>query len=168
MTPETAEPFDVALHHWITGQEAKRSADVIPAHLLHAPEQIAGVIEHDPRIAAGVDQLRDQIRHAAVALRKGFGVVVIPLIGVIEHVLQMRDQLAVATRRNGGLVHVQSTGESRADVGGVQVAVITPQRAVAAPCGLELRFAAGDGGQVHGVIPVVKVVLLWLVQDCRR
>ena len=112
MAPETSQPFDVALHLGITGQVVKGSGDVVAAHLDHTPEQIAGVIEHDPRAASFPDQLRDQIRHAAVALREGLGVVVVPFAGVFKHVLEMRDQRSINASRDGGLVHVQGTGEA--------------------------------------------------------
>jgi hypothetical protein len=111
MAPERAQPLHVELHGRIAGQEAQRLEDVGAAHLLEAPEQIAGVIQHDPRVAALRDQLRQQVGHPPVAVGEGLGVVVVALARVLEHPLQMADQLPPGPRRDRGLVHVQRAGE---------------------------------------------------------
>ena len=99
----------------VAGEMLQRIEDVAATHLLEAPQEGAGVIEHDPGTAAFADQLRNQIRHPAVALRKGFGVVVVALARVIKHVLQMIDQLTLRACRDGGLMHVQCAGKAGAN-----------------------------------------------------
>ena len=111
MAPERTQPFDMPLHGWITGEIAECSSDVVTTHLVNSPEEVAGIIEHDPWIAAFADQLRNEIRHAPVALREGFRVVVVAFSLVFNHVLQMRNQFPAFACRNRGLMHVQSTGE---------------------------------------------------------
>ena len=89
MAPEGSEPLHMALHLRITGEIVQGSGDVFTTHLPQAPEQIARVIEHDPRIAALADQLRDQIRHTSITLSKWFGIVVISLPRMLNHVLKV-------------------------------------------------------------------------------
>ena len=112
MAPEGAEPLHMRLQAGVAGELVQRIEDVAPAHLLEAPQQGAGVIEHDPRIAALCNQLRDQIRHAAVALGKGFSVVVIAFAWVLQHVLEMADQLTMGPGGDGGLMHVERAGKA--------------------------------------------------------
>ena len=116
MTPEAPEPLDMALHHRIAGQIAQRIKDVVAAHLLESPEQSAGVIEHDAWLAAILYQLRNQRRHAFVAVGEWFSVVVIPLAGMFNHVLQMGNQPTVPACRDGGLMHMQRTAEAGVDL----------------------------------------------------
>ena len=89
MTPECAEPFHMPLHLIVTGQKLERFDDVEALHLRNAPQQISGVIEHDPRAASLSDQLRDQISHASVAMGERLTVVVIALVRMLQHVLKM-------------------------------------------------------------------------------
>ena len=112
VAPEGAEPLHMGLNRGIGGEEPEGIKDVAAAHLLETPEQIAGVIEHDARIAALSDQLGDEIGEAPVAVGEGFGVVVIALARVLQHVLEMGDQRAVGTGRNRGLVHVERAGKA--------------------------------------------------------
>lgn len=114
MAPEAAEKLHMALHLRIAGQESERTGDVVTSHLGHTPEQVAGVIEHDPRRAALTDQLGNQLGHSPVAMGKRLGVVVIPLAGVVEHVLQVGDQCSIGPGRDRGLMHVQRTGKGGA------------------------------------------------------
>ena len=106
----------MGLQAGITGEAFEGIEDVVAAHLPKTPEQIAGVIEHDPRIATGPNQLRNDLCEPLVALGKGFGVVVITLAWVLHHVLQMGDQFPLGAGWNRGLVHVQGTGEARTDL----------------------------------------------------
>ncbi|CAI8366802.1 MAG: Uncharacterised protein [Cyanobium sp. ARS6] len=89
MTPERAEPFHVSVHLWVAGQVIQRFGDVPPFHLRDTPEQISRIIEHDPRITALSDQLRNQISHAPVAMGEWLSVVVVPLVWMFQHVLQV-------------------------------------------------------------------------------
>ena len=121
MTPERAQPFHVALHLGVTGQEPQRLGDVAASHLFHAPEQGARVIERDPRAAAGIDQPGDELRHAPVAVGEWLGIVVIALVGMLQHELEMGNQSSVCPGRDAGLMHVQRTAEARAE--GVELSV---------------------------------------------
>ena len=78
---------------------------------MNSPEKVAGIIEHDSRIASFADQLRNEISHASIALREGLRVVVVAFPLVFNHVLQMGDQFSAFAGRDRGLMHVQGTGE---------------------------------------------------------
>ncbi len=121
------------------------TADVAAAHLANAPEQIAGVIQHHPRIAAFSDQLRDEIGQAPIALGKGLGIVVIALSGMLRHVLEMGDEGAIRAGRHRGLVHVQGAGKSRLQLAPIQVAVLKPEFALLMGSGTNRCFVAADG-----------------------
>ena len=111
MAPERTKPFHMALHVWITGEIAQRVCDVFTPHLVNSPEEVAGIIEHDPGIASFSDQLRYEISHASVALGEGLRIVVVALSLVLNHVLQMGNQFSVSACRDCWLMHVQRTGE---------------------------------------------------------
>ena len=123
MAPQGAQPLHMGLIAGVAGQALQGLEDVVPAHLLESPEQITGVIQHDPRIAALLNQLGDDRSHAAVALGEGGGVVVVALAAVLLHVLQVGDQGPLVARRDRGLVHVQRTGKGRLDCLQLQVGV---------------------------------------------
>ena len=147
MAPEAPEPLHMPLHLGIAGQEAQGFGDVMPPHLLHTPEQGAGVVEHDARAAAAGDQLGDQLRHAPVAVGKGLGVVVIALVWMLQHELEMGDQRSISASGNRGLMHVQCTGKSRAKVAQGSIGVAEPIGIVALHQRLQLRFSAADRRQ---------------------
>ena len=46
----------MALHRGVAGKVAESITDVLPSHLSHSPEQIAGIIQHDPWAAAFAEQ----------------------------------------------------------------------------------------------------------------
>ena len=54
----------------------------------------------------------DDVGQTPIAVGKGFSVVVVTLTGMLNHVLEVGDQLTVGTGWNSGLVHVQGTGEA--------------------------------------------------------
>ncbi len=112
MAPESAKPLHVPLHQRITGEVMECIANVATPHLLDSPEQIARVIEHDSWAAALVDQFRQQVGKTPIAVCEWFGVVVITLIGVIQHVLEMGNQAVVRSRRHRRLMHVESAGKA--------------------------------------------------------
>ena len=147
VAPERSQPLHMGLQAGITGELLEGLEDVEAAHLPKAPEQIAGVIEHDPRIAAALNQLRNDVGEALVALGKGLGVVVIALTWVLHHVLQMGDQFSLGASWNRGLVHVQGTGEARADLLQLEIGVGQKHRLVLLHQGQDLGFAAGNGWQ---------------------
>ena len=148
MAPEGAEPLHMGLNRGIGGEESQGIKNVAAAHLLETPEQIAGVIEHDARIAALVDQLGNQLRQASVAVGEGFGVVVIALAGVLQHVLEMGDQRAISSGRNRGLVHVERAGEARVERLKLQARARQEHRRVGLHQRKDRGFAAGDRRQV--------------------
>jgi len=119
MPPEAAEPFHMALHLLITGEKSQGLNDVLPPHLRQSPEEIAGVIEHDSRLTSLRDQFGNQISHSPVAVRESCCVVVIAFVRVIEHVLQVRDQLSVRTGWHRWLMHVQGARERGAQMSDV-------------------------------------------------
>ncbi len=117
VAPEGAKPLHVLLHAGIAGEEAQGVEDVVAAHLLEAPEQVSGVIEHDPRVTALGDQLGKNVSQPPVAVSERLGIVVVAHTGMVEHPLKMGDQLAIRPGGNRGLVHVQRTGKGRMDRG---------------------------------------------------
>ena len=156
MTPERAEPLHMALHHGVAGKVAESITDVVPAHLAHSPEQIAGIIQHDPWAAALAEQLRNQIGKASITLREGFGIVIVSFSLMFKHELQMGDQRSVWSGWDGRLVHVQGTGETGADRFKIAIAVASPDRSIRLHEFQQLCFSAGERGvrrePRHGLI----------------
>ena len=144
MTPAGAKPFDMALHHHVGGQIVQGATDVITAHLPHTPEQVARIIEHDPWLASLLDQLGQQICQTPIARRKGLCVVVVTLVRVLSHVLQMGDQLTINACRHRRLVHMQSAGETRAQLIEIQIAAAGVDRLLMAGDGVNLSFPSAD------------------------
>jgi len=108
----------------IVSDAAQAVQHVFPAHLLEAPEQVAGVVQHDAGVAAFVDQLGDEATHAGVAVGKDPGVVVVAIVGMLEHVLEVADQAAVMASRDGGLVHMEGAGKAGLDLVQVEVGAL--------------------------------------------
>ena len=156
MTPERAEPLHMALHRGVAGKVAESITDVLPSHLSHSPEQIAGIIQHDPWAAAFAEQLRNQIGKASITLREGFGIVIVSFSLMLKHELQMGDQRSVRSGWDRRLVHVQGTGETGADRFEIPVAVVSPDRPVRLHEFQQLCFATGERGvrpePRHGLI----------------
>ena len=150
MAPESAEPLHMGLNRGIGGQEPEGIEDVAAAHLLETPEQIAGVIQHDAWITTLSDQLGNEISEAPVAVGEGFGVVVIAFAGVIQHVLEMGDQLATNSSRNRGLVHVERAGKARAQLLRLPVAAPRNHRPLLLHQLQDRGFAAGNRRQGVG------------------
>ena len=111
MAPKGAEPLNMGLKGRISGQPLQRVEDVLATHLLKSPQQIAGVIQRDPRISAISKQLGNDVGQTPIAMGEGFSVVVVTLAGMLNHVLEMGDQLSISTGWKRGLVHVQGTGQ---------------------------------------------------------
>ena len=111
MAPKGAEPLNMVLKGRISGQPLQRVEDVLATHLLKSPQQIAGVIQRYPRISAISKQLGNDVGQTPIAMGEGFSVVVVTLAGMLNHVLEMGDQLSISTGWNRGLVHVQGTGQ---------------------------------------------------------
>jgi hypothetical protein len=147
MAPERSQPLDMGLEAGITGQSVQGFDHIRTTHLLQAPQQVAGIIQHDSRIAACSDQLGQDLSHAPIALGKGFGVVVIALAGMLNHVLQVADQLSSGPGRNRRLMHVQGAGKGRADRLSIVRALPRSPRLLLLHQGQDLGFTAGDWRQ---------------------
>ena len=102
MAPKGAEPLHMGLKARFTGQPLQRVEDVLATHLLKSQQQIAGVIQHDPRISALSKQLGNDVGQTPIAMGEGFSVVVVTLAGMLNHVLEMGDQLSISTGWNQG------------------------------------------------------------------
>ena len=102
MAPKGAEPLNMGLKGRISGQPLQRVEDVLATHLLKSPQQIAGVIQRDPRISAISKQLGNDVGQTPIAMGEGFSVVVVTLAGMLNHVLEMGDQLSISTGWNQG------------------------------------------------------------------
>ena len=144
VAPERAEPLNMALHLWIAGEVVQCSADVVSPHLADAPQQIAGVIEHDPGAASLSQQLWNQLGEAPVALGKRFGIVVIPLSLMVKHVLQVGDQRTIRSCRDGWLMHVQRAGKAGTDLVELDVGVLLPHGTFPLHQVLEFTFPPRD------------------------
>ena len=132
------------------GSVVRRSAasTSVVAHLCQPPEQVARVVEHQPGLAAALDQRADEIGDAPVAAQERRRVVVVALPLVLEHVLQVRDQRRghpVAVAEDGGLVHVQRDAEGGADLRPVATG---DEGRAGRDLGRALAIAA-DGREVH-------------------
>lgn len=91
MTPHCPQPFYVRLVLTIAGNSLEIVENIIASHLAQSPQQVAGIIEHDTRVAAFGNQLGDEFSHAGIAPSKDSGVVVIPLVGIFKHMLEIAD-----------------------------------------------------------------------------
>ena len=128
----------------ITGEKSQGLKDVFLPHLRQSPEQIAGVIEHDSWLTSLCDQLGNQIGHAPVAVRECGCIVVISLVRMIEHVLQVRDQLSVRTGWHRRLMHVQGARECRSQMADVVVLGCLPNALGGLHQGLDALFPSTD------------------------
>ena len=106
------------------------------------------------RAAALIDQFRQQVGKTPIAVGEWFGVVVITLIGVIQHVLKMRDQALVRPRRHRWLVHVKSTGKA-----GMQVIkidrTVRPDLPLFLHRSSDVRFSSADRWTACHCTPLV-------------
>lgn len=115
MAPHCAKPFHMVAGGGVGGEAFEVAQDIIASHLLQAPEQVAGIVEHDAGVATLTDQIGDEVGHATIAFGKRSGVVVVTDLGVLEHVLQVGNQLTVGSGGDGGLMHVEGDRKSGGD-----------------------------------------------------
>ncbi len=106
MTPHCPQPFYIRLILGVTGNALEIVEDIVSSHLAQTPQQIARVVEHNSRIATFGNKLGNKISHTAIAPGKRSRIVVIPFVGMFKHVLEIADEFALGTCRDGGLVHV--------------------------------------------------------------
>jgi hypothetical protein len=72
---------------------------------------------------------------------------VIALAGVLEHVLEMADQLAIRPGGNRGLMHVECTGKSRLNILQLQIGLVQKYGPVLLHQGQDLLFTTSNRGQ---------------------
>ena len=101
MAPHGAQPFSMGLIFGIAGDAFEVVNNVVTAHLLQAPQQVAGVVQHDAGVTTVVDQFGDEVGDAGIAPGKDVGVVVIAFTLVFKHVLEITDQLSVGPGGDG-------------------------------------------------------------------
>jgi hypothetical protein len=87
MTPRASQPFNGGAILRFAGDALQIVEYVIRPHLTQAVQQRPGVFQHDPRLPAFGDQLRNQFAHPFVAPEKDRRVVIIADSLVIHHVL---------------------------------------------------------------------------------
>ena len=90
---------------------------------------------------------------APIAMGKGFGVVVVALCRMLQHVLKMGDEFSLGPGWNRGLVHVERTGKAGADLLQLQMGARQEHRIAVLHQVEDLRFRASDRRQgvvVHG------------------
>ena len=107
MAPHRAQPLDVRLVGGIAGDPPEIVKDILTPHLPQSPQEIPGVVQHDARITPLRNELGNNVPHAPIAISEGARIVIIAFIRVLEHVLEVRDQLPVMASRDRGLVHVK-------------------------------------------------------------
>ena len=154
MAPEGSKPLHMSLHQRVTGEVVECIANVAAPHLLDSPEQIARIVEHDSWVAAFVDQFRQQVGKTPIAVGEWLCVVVVTLVGVIEHVLKMGDQAVVRPRRHRWLVHVKSTGKSGTQLFKIDRAV-GPHVTRGQHHSGDVRFSSADRGTACHCTPLV-------------
>jgi hypothetical protein len=102
---------------------------IVKSHLPEAVQQRARVIEHDPRLAAFFDQLRNELAHPLVAPVKHRRVVVVANGRALHHELEIADDAGgrkVATSGgNERLMHVKGNRRRAPDATEVQPAFPT-------------------------------------------
>ena len=147
MPPRTPKPFDRPLVARIAGDSFETVQDVVESHLPNPVQQRARVFQHDPRLFAFVDQLRDEFPHPLIAPMEHRSVVIIADALVIHHILQVTDDFGgaqvVASGRNQRLVHVQGDRESALDVAEIDSTLRQVSRPVLAAA--DRRFNHGFG-----------------------
>ena len=83
-----------------------------------------------------------------------FGVVVITLVGVIQHVLKMGDQAVICSRRHRRLVHVESAGKAGTHLFKLDRAV-RPDLALFEHHSGDVRFSSADRWTACHCTPLV-------------
>src|SRR5208337_1035529 len=166
VAPGRAEPLDAAAIVGVAGDAPEAVEHVVGALLAQAVEERARVLEHDARLLALADQLRNELAHALVAPQEHRRVVVVADALVLEHVLQVADHLGGAkiasTGGNQRLVHVQCVGEGALDAAKVDAAVCQEDRPACrgGDGALNFLFRAADVGQAVDVFGKVAHVFL--------
>jgi hypothetical protein len=134
--PGAAEPLDRLPQVGVAGQHSQGVEDVSQSSAAQPVQQGAGVVQHDPRLAAVAEQLGDELTHPLIAPVEHRRVVVVAELGVLQHPLQVADDGGVAQVGSAGgderLVHVQSDRERAVDAGDIHRRLIPEQWPVSA------------------------------------
>ena len=92
MTPHCPQPFHMVASRGVVGETFEVVENIASSHLPQSPKQVPRVVQHDARVAPLADQVGDEVSHAAIAVGKWPGVVVVPVVGVLKHILQRPNQ----------------------------------------------------------------------------
>src|SRR5664280_292430 len=113
MSPGGPKPFHAASVVRVLSEGNQGIKHIIQAHVAQAVKQSTGVLKHNARLLSLVYKCRDKFPHALVTPVKHRGVVVVPNMRVVHHVLQIannvRSSKVVPARWNERLVHVKGT-----------------------------------------------------------
>jgi hypothetical protein len=124
MAPSISQPFNRPPVRRLARNLSQTIKDVIEPHLPQTVKQGARIIEHNARLLALAEQLRDEFPNPFVAPVESRRVMVVANSGIVHHVLQVADdsgRLRVpAARWDQGLVHVQRDRGCAADLGKVE------------------------------------------------
>src|SRR6266404_5598116 len=111
MPPSATQPLDRSTIAWGTSNSAQVVEHVVQAHLPKSVQESPGIFQHHAGLLAFVDQLWDELPHAFVAPMKHGGVVVVPDILVVHHVIEIANDLPCVQLRTSGrdqrLMHVE-------------------------------------------------------------
>jgi hypothetical protein len=121
--PRAAQPLHGLPQVGVAGQRSEGIEDIVQACAPQSVQQGAGILQHDPRLAALGEQPWDELPHPLVAPVEHRGVMVVAQVGMLQHPLQVahdRGSAQVgAVGRDQRLVHVQSDRERAVDAGDV-------------------------------------------------
>jgi hypothetical protein len=113
-------------------------------------EERAGVFQHNARLLALLDELRDKLAQALVAPVKHRRVVVVPDVLVVHHMFEVADHIGgaqvVTPGGDEGLVHVQGVGAAAPNISEIKPAPgqVDGLPLVLVHSRLNRRFRAGD------------------------
>src|SRR5262249_205150 len=111
MTPCGTKPFDRSPECWFECDALQIVEDIIQTHRTQPVKKTTGIVQHNARFLAFLNELGNEFSHAFVTPVEDRGVVVIPDLRVIHHVFQVAyDRSSVQIRATGWnqwLVHMQ-------------------------------------------------------------
>lgn len=92
------------------------------------------------------NQFWNPVAHTAIAPGKGTRIVVVARVGVLEHMLEVRDRLAVGSGGNGGLVHMERARKPGGYLIKVEIGLGQKNGVVVLDESTNLSFVAADVG----------------------
>ena len=93
MSPGHTKPLDTTPVVWVASDSTETVNHVIQAHLAQAVEQTTRIIEHHTRLFSILHKLRDELSHSLVAPMKYPGVMVVTDVWVVQHILEVADDM---------------------------------------------------------------------------